>query len=57
MNLQRGESDEFSKAMETLLSGFVDGEFEKFILIHSEYGIRFRGKKLTDSPPTGYFGQ
>ena len=35
INLQRGESDEFSKAMDTAMKGFASGQFENFILIHS----------------------
>ena len=35
INLQRGESDEFSKAMDTAMKGFASGQFENFTLIHS----------------------
>ena len=35
INVQRGESDEFSKAMDTAVKGFADGLFENFTLIHS----------------------
>ena len=35
VNLQRGESDEFSKAMDTAMKGFSGGQFENFILFHS----------------------
>jgi hypothetical protein len=35
INLQRGESDEFSKAMETAMKGFAGGQFENFALVHS----------------------
>ena len=34
-NLQRGESDDFSKAMDTAMKGFAGGQFEYFILLHS----------------------
>ena len=37
INLQRGESDQFSKSMELLLSGFTDGQFEQFVLFHSKF--------------------
>ena len=36
VNVQRGESDELSKAMELLLGGFTDGQVELLILIESE---------------------
>ena len=35
VNLQRGESDEFSKAMDSVAKVFFAGGFEYFILIHS----------------------
>ena len=35
VNLQRGESDEFSKAMDTAMKGFSSGQFENFTLFHS----------------------
>ena len=35
INLQRGESDEFSKAMDTAMKGFSSGQFESFVLINS----------------------
>ena len=37
VNLQRGESDEFSKAMDTAMKGFASGQFENFILFHSMF--------------------
>ena len=37
INLQRGESDEFSKAMDTAMKGFASGQFEYFVLINSTY--------------------
>ena len=37
INLQRGESDEFSRAMDTAVKGFASGQFENFALIHSMY--------------------
>ena len=42
INLQRGESDHFSKSMELLLSGFTDGQFEQFILFHSKFTVTVR---------------
>ena len=36
VNIQRGESDELSKAMELLMAGFTDGQVEQLILIESE---------------------
>ena len=39
VNVQRGESDELSKAMELLLGGFTDGQVELLILIESEHLI------------------
>ena len=35
VNLQRGESDEFSKAMDTTMKEFASGRRENFTLIHS----------------------
>jgi hypothetical protein len=35
INLQQGESDEFTKAMGTAMKGFASGQFENFTLIHS----------------------
>ena len=37
IDLQRGESDQFSKSMELLLSGFVGGQYEQFTLFHSKH--------------------
>ena len=37
INVQRGESDQFSKAMDTAMKGFASGQFENFILIHSTH--------------------
>ena len=37
VDLQKGESDEFSKAMNTVITGFGDGEFEQFIMVNSKY--------------------
>ena len=37
INLQRGESDEFSKAMHTVSKGLSSGQFEKFALLDSTY--------------------
>ena len=39
IDLQRGESDQFSKSMELLLSGFTDGQLEQFILFHSKFSV------------------
>ena len=36
VNIQRGESDELSKAMEQLISGFTDGQVEKIVLFESK---------------------
>ena len=36
VDIQKGESDEFSKAMDTLFADFGDGQFEKFLLLHSK---------------------
>ena len=36
VDLQRGESDDLSKAMDTLVGGFSDGQVEKFILFESK---------------------
>ena len=36
VNLQKGESDKFSRSMELILQGFTDGGFETFMLIHSK---------------------
>jgi hypothetical protein len=37
INLQKGDSDQFSNSMELLLSGFTEGQFEQFVLFHSKY--------------------
>ena len=34
--MQKGESDEFSKAMDTLTTDFGDGQFEQLILFNSK---------------------
>ena len=39
VDIQKGESDEFCKAMETTLTGFVDGQLEQFILYNSEFKL------------------
>lgn len=36
VNIQRGESDDFSKAMDTTMKGLSGGQFENFILLHSK---------------------
>ena len=42
IDLQRGESDQFSKSMELLVSGFSDGQFEQFVLFHSKFTVTVR---------------
>ena len=37
IDIQKGESDEFSRSMELLLQGFADGELERLILFHSKF--------------------
>ena len=37
VDLQKGESDEFSKAMNHLATSFGDGEIEQFILFNSKF--------------------
>ena len=39
VDIQRGELDKFSKAMESVLSGLVDGQMERFILLNSEFTV------------------
>ena len=39
IDIQKGESDQFSKSMELLLSGFTDGQFEQFVLFHSKLTV------------------
>ena len=36
VDIQRGESDEFSKAMIALFQGLGDGETEQFLLLNSK---------------------
>lgn len=36
VNVQRGDSDEITKAIDVLIRGFTGGEAEKFILIESK---------------------
>ena len=36
VNIQRGESDELSKAMEQIMGGFTDGQVETILLFESE---------------------
>ena len=40
VDIQRGESDDFSKAMDTITVGFNDGQFEQFILFNSKHTNR-----------------
>ena len=40
VDIQRGESDDFSKAMDTVANGFNDGQFEQFILFNSKCTVR-----------------
>ena len=42
IDIQKGESDQFSKSMELLVSGFSDGQFEQFVLFHSKFTITVR---------------
>ena len=35
VNIQRGESDDFTRAMETVVNGISNGYFEDFILLNS----------------------
>ena len=37
VDLQRGESDDFSKAMATITSGFTDGQIEQLLLFNSRH--------------------
>ena len=37
INLQRGESDEFSRAMDTATKGLSSGQFENFTLLDSMF--------------------
>lgn len=39
VNIQRGELDEFSMAMESMLAGFVDGQQEYIVLLNSEFTV------------------
>ena len=36
IDIQRGESDKFSKSLDLLLENFIDGRFEELILLHSK---------------------
>ena len=36
VDMQKGESDEFSKAMDTVTADFGDGQVEQFILFNSK---------------------
>jgi hypothetical protein len=48
INLQKGDSDQFSNSMELLLSGFTEGQFEQFVLFHSKYTDRLAVTGGTD---------
>ena len=37
VDIQRGESDDFSKAMDSINVGFNDGQFEQFIVFNSKH--------------------
>ena len=53
IDIQRGESDQFSKSMEYIVKGFVDGQFEQFILVHSKFhGIKFNQWYISDGTST-----
>ena len=54
INLQRGESDEFSKAMDTAMKALASGQFENFTLIHSMHIRPDQLNKLLLAP---IFGQ
>ena len=41
VDLQKGESDEFSKAMDTAITGLGDGQVEQFTLVNSKYMQHF----------------
>ena len=41
VDIQRGDSDEFSKAMDIILEGFADGQLENFMLFHSKPCVHF----------------
>ena len=36
INIQRGESDDFSKSMDLLLEDFTDGKIEKLVMLRSK---------------------
>ena len=40
VDIQRGESDSFSKAMDAISGGFNDGQFEQFVLFNSKCTVR-----------------
>ena len=40
VDIQRGESDDFSKAMDAMTAGFNDGQFEQIILFNSKHANR-----------------
>ena len=42
VDIQKGESDEFSKAMDTLMTGFGDGELEQFLVFNSKLMWHFK---------------
>ena len=37
VDMQKGESDEFSKAFDTITAGFGDGQMEQFFLFNSKF--------------------
>ena len=39
VDLQKGESDEFTKAMDHFVAGFQNGEVEQFMLLSSKFMI------------------
>ena len=58
VDMQKGESDEVSKAMDTLFTGFADGEFEQLVVFNSKSMWHFvlitlmkKGMVESPSPP------
>ena len=39
VDIQKGESDEFSKAMDMLFGGFSDGLIEQFLVFNSKQSL------------------
>lgn len=36
VDIQKGESDELSKSVDTLLEGVMDGQIERFVMFYSK---------------------